>query len=490
MAGGAPISTNLNTSYDPNKSYALPMAIMTAFFFMIGFITCLNDVLIPSMKGIFNLEGYQAMFIQFCFFLAYFIVSPFAGFLINSIGYKKGLMVGLIITSMGLFGFVPAANYVSYELFLTSLFIVGSGFAVLQVAVNPYIPLLGAPETASSRLNLGGAFNSIGTFIAPIIGGYLILSNVYSGTEEEISMAKAASVKGPYIVLALMTLFLAGVLAFIKLPQITGETVEEDEPVDYKFGEEDLASSKKEINAVSKTQKLTDFIHLLFGSGAIFFYVGAEVAIGSLLILYLQTTEMGNVPEHFGSALVAYYWGGAMVGRFIGFIVLKKIRAYIGLRVVAALAFILVLLSMFSGFITSMTDISILKMGNDPVSGNYNIHFETIQIPMAALFLVLVGLCNAIMWPAIFPLGVRGLGNQTGKGSGLMVSMVLGGAIVPLLQSVIATGIKTSATEYVFGFEGIGYRFSFVVCLVCYAYIFMFAYKWYKAGKVAALYNK
>lgn len=471
MAAGAPISSNTNTNYDPNKNYSLPMAIMTSFFFMIGFITCLNDVLIPSMKGIFNLEGWQAMFIQFCFFTAYFVVSPFAGYLINNIGYKKGLMVGLAVTSLGLFGFVPAANFVSYGLFLSSLFVVGSGFAILQVAVNPYIPLLGSPETASSRLNLGGAFNSIGTYIAPIIGGFLILSNVYTGTPEEISIAKAATVKGPYIFLALMTLFLASVLMVIKLPEITGESVATDE------GKEEGSH--------------WDFSHLKFGAGAIFFYVGAEVAIGSLIILYLQTPEMGNLAEEFGGPLVALYWGGAMIGRFIGFIVLQKVKAEIGLRFVSALAFILVLFSMFTFTSESFVSFFVQKMGNDPLTGDFGFSFPIVTIPVAGLLLILVGLCNAIMWPSIFPLGVRGLGKHTGKGSGLMVSMVLGGAVVPLIQSVIATGIKVNkGRDFLFGFEGVGYKFSFIVCLICYAYIFMFAYKWYKSGKVAALYKK
>ena len=153
MAGGAPLSSNTNSNYDPNKNYSVPMTIMTSLFFMIGFITVLNDVLIPSLKGVFDLQGWQAMMIQFCFFTAYFVMSPPAGYVINKIGYKKGLMVGLAVTALGLFLFIPASDIVSYGFFLFALFVVGSGLAILQVAINPYIPLLGAPETASSRLN-------------------------------------------------------------------------------------------------------------------------------------------------------------------------------------------------------------------------------------------------------------------------------------------------------------------------------------------------
>lgn len=477
MAGGAPISSTTNTSYDPSKNYSLPMAIMTALFFMIGFITVLNDVLIPSLKGLFHLQGWQAMLIQFCFFTAYFVMSPPAGFIINKVGYKMGLMIGLAVTAVGLFLFIPAASLISYELFLFALFTVGSGFAIIQVAINPYIPMLGAPETASSRLNLGGAFNSVATFIGPIIGGWLILSVDYSSLIEGLSgdeltqvlnHAKANSVRFPYIILAFVTIGIAGLLALIKLPEITGEGVTEG----------------------AKGSHL-DFSHLKYGAGAIFFYVGTEVAIGSVLILYLQEASMGNLKEEVGSSLLAYYWGGAMVGRFIGFIVLKKIRAEIGLRVVAALAFVLVLLSMFAFTIDSTMDLSILRMLNDKITGDFSIGFETIQIPVAAFLLVLVGLCNSIMWPSIFPLGIRGLGEHTSKGAGLMVSMVLGGAIVPFVQALLASGIKIkNDTEFLFGFEGIGYRYSFILCLICYAYIFMFAFKWYKSGKVSELYNK
>lgn len=476
MAGGAPISNNTKTTYDPNQNYSVPMTIMTALFFMIGFITVLNDVLIPSLKGVFDLQGWQAMMIQFCFFTAYFVMSPPAGYVINKVGYKKGLMVGLAVTAMGLFMFIPAANIVSYGFFLFALFTVGCGFAILQVAINPYIPLLGSPETASSRLNLGGTFNSIATFMGPIIGAWLILSidfsyltETLSGTalDDAIKVAKSSAVKLPYIVLGVVTILIAGLLSLVKLPEITGETVD---------------------TGKGTSGGHLDFAHLKYGAGAIFFYVGVEVAIGSLLVLYLMEPSMGGLEESLGSSLLAYYWGGAMIGRFIGFLVLKKIKAEMGLRAVTGLAFLLVLLSMFTFALNTDVGISILRIGNEPITGDFFIRFESITVPLGAFLLVLVGLCNAIMWPCIFPLGVRGLGEHTSKGSGLMVSMVLGGAIVPLIQSILAKGVEIDS-HYLLGFEGIGYRFSFIVCLICYAYIFMFAVKWYKAGKVKELYK-
>lgn len=476
MAGGAPITSNTNSTYDPQANYSVPMTIMTALFFMIGFITVLNDVLIPSLKGVFDLQGWQAMMIQFCFFTAYFVMSPLAGYLINQVGYKKGLMVGLALTSVGLFMFIPASNIVSYGFFLFALFTVGCGFAILQVAINPYIPLLGAPETASSRLNLGGTFNSVATFIGPIIGAWLILSTDFSYLTQSLSgpelqaaikTAKSSAVKVPYIFLGGVTLLIAALLSFIKLPEITGETLSDES-----------GGSGSHL----------DFAHLKYGAGAIFFYVGVEVAIGSLLVLYLTEPSMGSLEETLGSSLLAYYWGGAMVGRFVGFLVLKKIKAEMGLRAVTGLAFVLVLLSMFAFALNTQVAVSILRIGNEPITGDFFIGFESITVPLGALMLVLVGLCNAIMWPCIFPLGVRGLGKYTSKGSGLMVSMVLGGAIVPLIQSLLAKGVELEG-GYLFGFEGIGYRFSFIVCLICYAYIFMFAVRWYKAGKVKELYK-
>jgi len=453
MAGGGPISSGSKTSFDPNKNYTLPMAIMCSLFFMIGFITVLNDVLIPSLKGIFDLKPWQALLIQFCFFTAYGVTSYPFGILINKVGYKKGLSIGLGIMSVGLLGFVPASMAESYVLFLVSLFIVASGLTLLQVAINPYIPALGRPETAAARLNLGGAFNSVATFVGPIIGGWLILDECIVDITE-----KAAAVRGPYIVLALIGLIIAGTLFFIKLPEIIEE---------------------KQANTEGSAW---DFLHLRYGALAIFCYVGTEVAIGSSLILYLsESPEEGHgglaaLIESDASSLLAYYWGSAMIGRFIGSVVLQKIKAQKALQLVTAVAFVLVALSMMGFAVDHSLSIPVIKMGTNCDTGLYEFGFKPVDVPLSGFFLVLVGLMNSIMWPSIFPLGIRGLKEHTSQGSGILVMMVAGGAIVPLLQGFLV--------------EIMPYRFSFVISLICYAYLFLFAFKLFKAGKVKAEYDK
>lgn len=453
MAGGGPISSGGNSNFDPNKSYAVPMAIMTFLFFMIGFITVLNDVLIPSLKGIFDLKPWQAILIQFCFFTAYGITSYPFGQLINKIGYKKGLSLGLAIMAIGLLGFVPSSMVESYYMFLVSLFVVACGLTLLQVAINPYIPALGSPETAAARLNLGGAFNSVATFIGPIIGGWLILDECITDTS-----LKAAAVKGPYVVLALIGIVIAALMFFVKLPNIISEKREDTKGSAW------------------------DFLHLRFGAFAIFFYVGTEVAIGSWLILYLSESPVDGhgglaaLIESDASSLLAYYWGSAMIGRFAGSVILQKIKAHKALQFVTLAAFILVLLSMFGFAVDSFVKIPIIKMGTNCDTGVYELGFKSVAIPLSGLFLVLVGLMNSIMWPCIFPLGIKGLGAHTSQGSGIMVMMVIGGAFVPQIQGLLV--------------EFMPYRFSFVISLICYAYLFVFALKWFKSGKIKELYDQ
>ncbi len=448
MAGGSASTGSVNVQHDGNQNYAFAMGIMCSLFFIIGFITVMNDVLIPSLKEQFSLAPWQTMLIQFCFFTAYGVTSYPSGQLIEKIGYKKGLMIGLVIMSLGLLGFVPSSIVGSYYMFLGSLFIVASGLTLLQVAINPYIPALGSPETASSRLNLGGAFNSVATFIGPIIGGWLILDECLTDPA-----AKAAAVQAPYITLALLGIGIAAVLYFVNLPKIIAQKQE------------------------ATTGSAWDYLHLKLGSLAIFFYVGTEVAIGSLLILYLSESPaeghggLGALGENDASRLLAYYWGSAMIGRFAGSAILKKLKTHKALQFVTAAAFILVLLSMFTPMLESTMSISVIEMGTDCDTGAYGIGFKAIQIPVAAFLLVLVGLMNSIMWPSIFPLGIRGLKEHTSQGSGIMVTMVIGGAIIPLLQGFLL--------------EAISYQYSFVICLVCYAYLFFFSWKGYKMGKIS-----
>ncbi|GAA4831380.1 sugar MFS transporter [Algivirga pacifica] len=449
----AQVATNVEvgktTTSEPGekKNYMVPLALMSTLFFMIGFITVLNDVLIPSLKGVFTLNTWQAMLIQFCFFSAYGVMSIPSGKIINAIGYKKGLALALGIIGVGLLLFIPASMFVQYWLFLTALFIIGSGLALLQVAINPYIIALGPAETGASRLNLGGALNSTATFLGPILGGAFILKEFKAEdfeTVQALVQAKADAVQGPYLILALITIAIGAVLYFIKLPKIDSEVAEGEEVND----------------------KLTNHRNLIFGAGAIFFYVGVEVAIGSLLILYLATTEMGGIEEKHASSLLAYYWGSAMIGRFIGSAITQKISPEILLRVVTAGALLMVALS-FTGFAMNNW-VDVLVMIFDYSEG-VSLHFEDVHIPYAGLFLVLCGLFNSVMWPSIFPLGIKGLGKLTSLGSGVMVAMVAGGAFIPLFQGMLE--------------ESIGFKWSFLLPLFCYAYLFFFAVEGYKTKK-------
>lgn len=433
IGGGA---TKMESNFNPRTNYTAPLVLMISLYFMIGFITVMNDVLIPSLKGLFQFgpnETWKVMLIQFCFFIAYGIMSIPAGSIIKKIGYKKGLALALSVMGLGLLLFVPASMVISYGFFLFALFVVAIGLAILQVAINPYITALGPPETASSRMNLGGALNSFATFTGPIIGAAFIL---VEGIKDPV--AKAEAVRGPYIMLALLTFGIAAILYFINLPKIASQEEETGE-----------------------TESIFKFKHLLYGSGAIFFYVGAEVAIGSLLILYLKN-DFG-VDERSASSLVAYYWGSAMIGRLIGSALGQKIKSETLLTAVTVIALILVSCSMLGVFSNIKMDLPVMVMKTD---NSVYFNFPTVNIPVAAFLLVLVGLFNSVMWPCIFPLGINKLGTATSNGSGLMVTMVAGGAFIPLFQGVLA--------------DSIGYKYSFLVCLLCYAYILFFAVKGYK----------
>lgn len=458
-------NSKINSSYDPSVNYTVPLVLMSTLFFMIGFITVLNDVLIPSLKEIFSLETWQAMLIQFCFFIAYFVMSVPSGEIIKKIGYKKGLTLALTVMGTGLFLFVPASMVIAhhvpfmvcYSFFLFALFVVGCGLSILQVAINPYIIALGPEATGASRLNLGGALNSTATFIGPIIGAAYILPH---GITDKI--AKAAAVQGPYFILACITIAIGLILYFIKLPKLQTE----------------VASDEKIEGSA------WDFNHLLYGAGAIFFYVGAEVAIGSLLVVYIKEEKLVQIgqgaiasltDEKAASSLVAYYWGSAMIGRFIGSALGQKIKANVMLSVVSIIAILLIGLSISGIFDHNMMNMKVMVLTPDP----FNLSFEPVVFPVSIFLLVLVGLFNSVMWPCIFPLSLNGLGKHTSQGSGILVSMVVGGALIPLLQGFLA---KPNI---------LGYQMSFLLTLACYAYIFFFAVKGYvnKNSEIGALDN-
>jgi len=413
-------STTTTTAPGTGQSYGAPLATVTTLFFMWGFLTCLNDILVPHLKSIFDLSYAQVMLIQFAFFGAYFIFSIPSAKIIDWMGYQRSMVVGLLTMGLGAFLFVPAASVPSYPLFLGALIVLAAGITCLQVAANPYVTVLGKPETASSRLNLTQAFNSLGTFLAPFFGGLLILSAAPKTMTDIRAMApdvlqayrlhEAATVKMPYVGLGIALVLLAIAIGSFKLPKI--------EHAQHKVGEKVNDSIWRHPN-------------LIFGAIAIFVYVGGEVAIGSFLVNYFGQPEIGGLTEKVAASFVAFYWGGAMVGRFIGSAILQKVstRGLLGICAVCA---------------ASLVAISMLTTG----------HFAMYSI-------ILVGFFNSIMFPSIFTLGVAELGPLTGDGSGVMIMAIVGGAIIPVAQGWIA--------------DHIGIHHAFFLPVVCYLYILFFA---------------
>nr|WP_247655321.1 sugar MFS transporter [Pseudoalteromonas sp. MMG007] len=377
---------------------------MTTLFFLWGFITVLNDVLIPRLKGVFDLSYFEAMLVQLCFFGAYFIVSIPAGILVKQLGYKKGILTGLIVASVGCMLFYPAVVVHEYWLFLGALFVLAAGVTVLQVSANPYVAALGPEKTASSRLNLAQALNALGTTVGPYVGGILFFGT--AGTLAA-SAASAESVKVPYLMLAAALLLIAIIFAFIKLPEIDAH--------------------KEKNNAAIESRSLTQAPHLTMGVLAIFCYVGGEVAIGSFLVNYFGEAHIAGLEEHAAAALISYYWGGAMVGRFIGSALLQKIAPS---KAIAFNAFSVIALLL----------ITIFTQGD------------------IALYSVLaIGLFNSIMFPTIFSVAIEKLGSLTSKGSGWLCLAIVGGALVPLLQGFIADTVNIQQ--------------SFFVPMICYVFI-------------------
>src|SRR6201997_4832591 len=332
MAIVAPGSSTTVSSSDTSTSYTVPLTVVTSLFFMWGFLTCLNDILVPHLKPIFDLNYTQIMLIQFAFFGAYFLFSIPSAKIIDWIGYQRSMVAGLLVMGLGAFLFVPAASVPSYPLFLGALIVLAAGITCLQVAANPYVTVLGKPETASSRLNLTQAFNSLGTFLAPFFGGLFILTaapdmNAVRALAPDALQAfrllEAATVKTPYVGLGIALVVLAIAIGLFKLPKI--------EHAQHKVGEKVADSIWRHPN-------------LVFGAIAIFVYVGAEVSIGSFLVNYFHEPEIGGLAEKLGAAFVAFYWGGAMLGRFVGSNFLGGAKA-VYMWIAAALSLALVLLS-------------------------------------------------------------------------------------------------------------------------------------------------
>ena len=421
MASLSPNSTALNpgTSGDatlPAAQRRLGLIVVTSLFFIWGFITVLNDILVPHLKSVFDLNYFQASLIQFVFFGAYFVMSLPAGKIIAWVGYQRGMVVGLVVTGMGTLCFYPAAAFLSYDLFLGALFVLASGITILQVAANPYISALGNPETASSRLNLAQAFNSLGTTLAPWVGGGLILAQIAVGASK---LQEAASVKIPYLELTAILILLAAVLAMIKLPTLT--SVEED---------------------ASEHGTLWDAIkvpHLALGSLGIFLYVGAEVSIGSYLINFMMDPDVAGYTKQVAAGYVSYYWGGAMIGRFIGSALLQKISANRLLAINAACATVLTVIGLLSGGSIAMWSV----LG--------------------------VGFFNSIMFPNIFTLGISQLGHLTSRGSSILIMAIVGGAVVPAIMGHMA--------------DLFGVHHSLFVPALCYLYIVYYGLSGYRDNR-------
>ncbi len=421
------------------KSYQSSFISVTILFFLWGFITVLVDSLVPRLKDVFEMSYAKTVLVQFAFFTAFFVVSLPAGAILTKIGYKKGIVLGLIIMALGCLLFYPAAEYRNFNVFLIGYFTLASGITVLQVAANPYVALLGSEEGASSRLNLSQAFNSLGTTIAPVVGALFLLSDSVK-TSEEIDLlnitdkanyyaAEAATVQVPFLLIATFIGILALIFSFIKLPKVM-----EDSP---KGGY--LALLKNKL--------------MMLGALGIFVYVGAEVAIGSFLVNYFDDMNLAVIvaenntmmsiantiastfnktfsnsdPKSLLGIFIIFYWGGAMIGRFIGAYLTKIMSPGRVLSIFASLAIILIIISINTVGLLSMWSI------------------------------LAVGLFNSIMFPTIFTLTLRGLGDLKAQASGLLCMAIVGGAIIP----------------FAFGslIDGFGFKTAFILTIVCYGYI-------------------
>ena len=407
----------MSTPSQQNHNPAL--VVLTTLFFMMGFITCMNDILIPHLKDIFTLTNVQAMLVQFCFFTAYAIMSIPMGHLVGKIGYKNGVIGGFLLTAVGCLLFYPAADSQSYPTFLGALFILASGVTLLQVSGNPYVTLLAKPGKESATLTLVQAFNSLGTTIAPIIGAHFILADA---AQKASKAEQIASVQIPYLGLAGLLILLAVFVKMIRLPDARKIAVEESEH-----------------NHDGKTS-VWQYKHLILGVVGIFCYVGAEVSIGSFMVNILGFLKGLSHAE--GAKLLSYYWGGAMVGRFLGSAVMARVAPNRYLAFNASVATALLVIAIMVG------------------KGNADI---------AMWALIAIGFFNSIMFPTIFSLATKNLGKFTNSASGILCTAIVGGALIPVLQGKIA--------------DDFGMMISYVAPAVCYLYIVFFALKGYKADE-------
>jgi FHS family L-fucose permease-like MFS transporter len=399
-------TTTKQSSALTSPGYLVPFITVTALFFIFGFITNLNMALVPHLKNIFTLPYAWAMLVESAFFLAYFVFSAPTSKLIETIGYKKTMVVSLFIQVIGCLLFIPAAKLVSFPLFLTAIFIVGAGVTALQTSANPYVSILGPEGSSSIRLNLAQAFNSIGGTLAPIVAGAYILTDPALLTSPAVV---ADTVRVPYMLIAAGLLLLGLAVAFMHLPHV--EQTQAFRPA--KEGDPILSRS------------IWGYKHTVLGALGIFFYVGVEVGLASIAVNYFKLQGISTAKT--ASFLLSLYWFGALVGRLLGAGIMTKVKAGKLLGIFGITAAILITVSMFT-------------------SGE-----------VAIATLVLCGFFNSVMFPNIFTLGIVGLGPLTSKGSGLIMTAVVGGAVIPPLIGFLA--------------DRMGVQHSFIVPMICYLYI-------------------
>lgn len=391
MAGPVPtsgVSVADGQGEAPGKGYGRTLALLASLFFMWGFITVINNTLLPHLRSVFELNYTQTTLIESVWFIAYFVASMPSAFLIERVGYKKAIVIGLLIMAVGSLGMIPAARMPSYEVTLVALFVIACGIALLQVAANPYVAVIGPAETSESRLTLVQAFNSMGTFFAPYFGGYLILSRTVSGTTMEggaLSLeqrtADALATQLPYALVAVVLVVLAFVLSRASLPTLGEDTQRAN------------AEQRKHLS-------LWNHRNLVWGVPAIFIYLIAEIGVANLFINFVSQPSIGNMTHATAANYLILLWGGMMVGRFAGAWLMRTIPAN---KVLAAF---------------SLSALVVMLAA------------ATLHGPIAMWALILVGLCHSIMFPTIFALGIKDLGPLTEEGSGLLITAIAGGALV------------------------------------------------------------
>jgi FHS family L-fucose permease-like MFS transporter len=425
-------STPAAAATTPN--YTGPFITVTALYFIFGFITNLNMQLVPHLRSVFDLPWFQAALANGAFFTAYFVVSSPTSKLIEAIGYKKTMVVSLFVQVAGALLFLPAASIPNFWLFLTAVFIVGSGVAMLQTSANPYVSALGPESSAPVRQNLAQAFNSIGGMIAPLVAGALILKHkvvldaatlATKSAQEQLAykISIASTVRMPYLAIAAALVLLGIAVSFAHLPTIKNT--------------QEFRPTKEGVALLD--QSIWSYRHTVLATLGIFFYVGVEVGLAQFMVGYFGLPELGAMTAAAAAAFTAYYWGGALVGRLLGSWMLTKINAGTLLGVFGLMNVLCVIFSIST-------------------SGK------------AAVFsLVLCGFFNSIMFPNIFALGITGLGPMTSKGSGLIMTAVVGGAVIPVLLGKLV--------------DNFGFRPAAILPIICYLYIAFYGFVGHKPAR-------